>query len=62
LQAEHDFQRRKNNAINTDQKEGNRLHEPISMAKFPKKATVLRTAVFFCGGRYFPAHGSIIYS
>jgi len=42
LHAEHDFQRRKNNAINTDQKNSNRLHEPSSMAKFPKKATRYR--------------------
>jgi hypothetical protein len=47
LHAEHDFQGRKNNAVNTDQKEGDGLHEPFSMAKFPKKATVLRTAVLF---------------
>jgi hypothetical protein len=47
LHAQHDFQRRKSNAVNTDQKDGYRLHEPSSMAKFPKKATVLRTAVLF---------------
>jgi hypothetical protein len=53
LDAEHGFQGRKTNAINTDQKDGNRLHEPLSMAKFPKKATLLRRAVFFCGRRYY---------
>jgi hypothetical protein len=42
LHAEHDLQGRKSNAINTDQKDGNRLHEPFSMAKFPKKATRYR--------------------
>jgi hypothetical protein len=42
LHAEHDLQGRKNNAINADQKDGNRLHEPFSMAKFPKKATRYR--------------------
>jgi hypothetical protein len=42
LDAKHDFQGRKSNAINMDQKDGNRLHEPFSMAKFPKKATRYR--------------------
>jgi hypothetical protein len=49
LHPEHDLQGRKDNAINADQKNGNRLHEPLSMAKFPKKATLLRMAVFSCG-------------
>jgi hypothetical protein len=42
LHAEHDFQGCKGNAVNTDQKDGYRLHEPFSMAKFPKKATRYR--------------------
>jgi hypothetical protein len=58
LQAEHDFQRCKSNAINTDQKEGNRLHEPLSMAKFSKKATLLRKAVFSCERQHYLPGGS----
>jgi hypothetical protein len=45
LKAKHDFQGRKDNAINADQKDGNRLHEPTSMAKFFKKATLVRKAM-----------------
>jgi hypothetical protein len=40
LQAKHDLHGRKNDAINANEKDGNRLHEPLSMANFPKKATV----------------------
>jgi hypothetical protein len=42
LQAKHDLQRRKSDAVNTDQKDSNRLHEPSSMAKFSQKATRYR--------------------
>jgi hypothetical protein len=42
LQSEHELQRRKNDAISPDKKDGNRLHERFSMAKFPKKATRYR--------------------
>ena len=42
LEAKHDLHGRKDNAINANEKDGNRLHERISMAKFPKKAMVVR--------------------
>jgi hypothetical protein len=45
LQAKHDLQRRKNHAINPNKKHGNQLHEPTSMAKFRKKATLLRSFI-----------------
>jgi len=45
LQAQHDFHGRKSDAINADEKDGNRLHEPSSMAKFLKKATLLRKEI-----------------
>jgi hypothetical protein len=55
LQPEHDFQGRKGNAINVDQKDENRLHEPFSMAQFLKKATaVVRTRSCFIVGWRMP--------
>ncbi len=39
LQPQHHFQRGKNDAICADEEDTKRLHEPPSMAKFPKKAT-----------------------
>ena len=40
LQSEHDFQRRKNDTVGADEKNGNGLHEPPSMTYFFKKAIV----------------------
>jgi hypothetical protein len=42
LHPGHDFQGRKDHAVNADQEDQNRLHEPPSMAHFPKKATCYR--------------------
>jgi hypothetical protein len=44
LQPKHDLQGREDNAVAADEKDDDRLHEPFSMAKFLKKATLLRTA------------------
>ena len=46
LQARHDFQRSKDHAIGADEEDENRLHEPPSMARFPKKATRYRSILF----------------
>jgi hypothetical protein len=40
--AELEVPRLKNDAVSSNEKDGNRLHEPTSMAKFPKKATLVR--------------------
>ena len=42
LDAEHEFQGRHDDAVGSDQKDNNGLHERFSMAKFPKKATRYR--------------------
>jgi hypothetical protein len=39
LQTHHDLEGRKDNPVNADEEDANGLHEPISMAHFPKKAT-----------------------
>jgi hypothetical protein len=54
LQAQHDLHGRENNAVNANEKDGNRLHERISMAKFHKKATLVRNKVQKVAGA-FPA-------
>jgi hypothetical protein len=39
LRSRHDLEGREDNAVNTDKEDAKGLHEPISMAQFPKKAT-----------------------
>jgi hypothetical protein len=39
LRAEHELERKENHAVGADKEDGNRLHEPPSMAKFQKNAT-----------------------
>jgi hypothetical protein len=39
LHAHHELERQEYHAVGADEEDGNRLHERLSMAKFPKKAT-----------------------
>jgi hypothetical protein len=52
LHADHEFQGRKDNAVGSDQKDNNGLHERFSMAKFPKKATRYRRNQFMNDQRH----------
>jgi hypothetical protein len=42
LDADHQLEGGEDDAVKPDQVDDNRLHEPLSMAKFPEKATCYR--------------------